>query len=87
MFMPFCLEPKGADDPNVAQEISVGNMQRLTNQFGVLFYRYRMPHYAAKGIKVKAEQGYLVERIDELPKVQEWVETYSGQLRVAASPS
>jgi hypothetical protein len=48
-----------------------------------LFYRYRVPHFAAKGIKVKTEQGHLVERIDELPKIGEWVQTYSDLLRTA----
>jgi hypothetical protein len=41
MFMPFCLEPKAFDDPSEAQESAVNNMQRLTNFFGVLIYRYR----------------------------------------------
>jgi hypothetical protein len=85
MFMPFCLEPKGAADAFEAQEIAVANMQRLTNQFGMLFYRYRMPYFAAKGIKANTEQGHMVERIDELPRVQQWVQQYSDQLRAAAN--
>lgn len=85
MFMPFCLEPKAAEDPNEAQENAVNNMQRFTNQFGVLFYRYRLPHFAAKGIKVNAEQGHMVERIAELPKIAEWVQKYSDELRAAAN--
>lgn len=85
MFMPFCLEPKGADDAVEAQESAVGNMQRLTNKFGMLFYRYRMPHFAARGIRASVEQGHLVERIDELTKVAEWVQLYSDRLRAAAA--
>jgi hypothetical protein len=86
MFIPFCVEPKGSDDPNEAQEIAVNNMQRLTNQFGVLIYRYRLPRFAAKGVQVSAELGHLVERIDELPKIERWVERYSDKLRLAANP-
>ena len=85
MFMPFCLEPKISDDPLETQEIAVGNMQRLTNKFGMLFYRYRMPHFAGKGIRANVEQGHLVERIDELPKVANWVRQYLDELRAAAN--
>lgn len=85
MFMPFCLEPKSVDDAVLAQEIAVGNMQRLTNMFGVLFYRYRMPHFAAKGMRIRQDAGHLIERADELPRVEAWVQAYSDRLRAAAA--
>ncbi len=83
MFMPFCVTPKRAEEAAQTQEIAVGYMQKLTAQFGVLFYRYRVPHYAAKGIVASAHHA--VERVDELPKVEDWVRQYSEQLRVAAN--
>lgn len=82
MFMPFCLEPKGVDDAVDAQEVAVDNMQRLTSQFGVLFYRYRMANFAAIGLQ-SAQSGNLVERVDELPRVTEWVTLYSQRLKAA----
>ena len=84
MFMPFCFKSKRDEDATLTQENAVGKMQRLTAQFGVLFYRYRMLHYAAKGIIASAQ--HLVERIDELPRVQLWVQEYSDQLWAAANP-
>lgn len=86
MFIPFCVMPKGSNDPVETQENAVGNMQRLTHQFGTLFYRYRIPHFAAKGIKGNAEHHYIVERIGELPQVQDWVRRYSEELRAAGNP-
>lgn len=81
MFMPFCLTPRRAEELSQAQESAVGQMQRLTQQFGVLFYRYRLPHYAAKGIVASAQHP--VERVGDLPKVEQWVKQYSEQLRSA----
>ncbi len=84
MFIPFCLDPKASDDPSIAQEIAVDyNMQRLTNQFGVIFYRYRLPYFAAVGLRVHAQAGHLIERVDELPRVEQWVQTYTTRLRAA----
>lgn len=83
MFIPFCFRSKREEDAALTQENAVGKMQKLTAQFGVLFYRYRMPHYAAKGIVASA--SHTVERIEELPKVEDWVKQYSDQLRAAAT--
>ena len=60
-------------------------MQRLTAQFGILFYRYRLANYAAAGLRVRDAHGYLIERVDELPRVAEWVSAYSERLRTAAN--
>lgn len=83
MFMPFCIVPKQSDEAAHTQEVAVAHMQRLTAQFGVVFYRYRVPQYAARGIVASAR--HLVERVDELPRVGDWVRQYSDQLRTAAS--
>jgi hypothetical protein len=83
MFIPFCLDPKGTEDAALAQEIAVDNMQRLTMQFGVLVYRYRMPHYAAIGLQGQTQHGHFIERADELPRVEQWVQAYAERLRTA----
>lgn len=83
MFIPFCFVPNGVGDPELSQEGAVATMQRHTTQFGVLFYRYRVPHYAAKGIAASGQ--HTVERINDLPRVSDWVQQYSNQLRAAAA--
>jgi hypothetical protein len=81
MFMPFCLEPQGHDDGSTPQELLVDHMQRLTHKFGTLFYRYRMAHHAAEGLRIHSGGRFRVERIGDLPKVIDWVQTYSTTLR------
>lgn len=85
MFMPFCLEPKSTDDAVPPQAVAVDNMQRLTAKFGVVIYRNRMPHFAARGIRLHQDKGHPVERIGELPRVAAWVEKYSQTLRTAVA--
>jgi hypothetical protein len=81
MFMPFCLEPKSSRDDATAQETLVDHMQRLTGKFGLLFYRYRMASFAALGLAVHLAGKMIVERVDDLPRVETWVQDYSTTLR------
>ena len=77
MFMPFCIESKGGDDAALTQENLAGLMQKLTAQFGLIVYRYRMAHYAARGLQGREDDGHLVERADDLPQVEQWVQAVS----------
>ena len=85
MFMPFCLEPKGNDDTVPPHAVAVDNMQRLTSKFGIVIYRNRMPHFAARGFRHHHDTGHPVERIEDLPRVVEWVQNYSQTLTTAAT--
>jgi len=58
-------------------------MQKLVTQFGILVYRYRLPYYAARGLEGRVQHGHLVERANDLPRVEQWVQTYSKRLRTA----
>jgi len=81
MFIPFCLDPQGHDEGATSQEDLVDHMQRLTNKYGTLIYRYRMAPHAAEGLRIHMRGGFTVERVDDLPKVINWVQTYSRTLR------
>lgn len=81
MFMPFCLEPKRSREDASQQEILVDHMQRLTSKFGLLFYRYRMASFGAVGLAVHRAGQMVVERVDDLPHVEIWVQEYSTTLR------
>jgi hypothetical protein len=83
MFMPFCIEPKSADDEGSQQEALVDHMQRLLLKYGTIIYRYRMARYAAEGIRIHALGGFTIERVGELQDVVRWVEGYSQTLRAA----
>ena len=60
-------------------------MQRLTSKFGIVIYRNRMPHFAARGFRHHHDTGHPVERIEDLPRVVEWVQNYSQTLTTAAT--
>lgn len=84
MFIPFCLEPKGQNqEVNAAQEVLVDHMQRLMHKHGIIFYRYRVACYAAKGLHIHGQGQYLIERVADLPRIVEWVRVYSQTLRAA----
>jgi hypothetical protein len=81
MFMPFCLEPKKAGEDLTAQEVLVDHMQRLLSKYGLVFYRYRMASFSALGLAVHQTGRAVVERVEDLPRVETWVQTYSEMLR------
>lgn len=83
MFIPFCIEPKGADDETTAQDVLVDHMQRLTKKYGIIVYRYRMARWAADGLRLHAQGAFTIERINELANVMQWVQAYSQTLRAA----
>lgn len=86
MFMPFCIEPEEGDDEDVTpQEMLADYMKLLTMEFGVVFYRYRLAHYAAKGLRL-TEAGHVgVEGVGELQHIVDWVEQYRSELCARAA--
>ncbi len=83
MFIPFCLEPKGQKYDVAGQELLVDHMQRLTHKYGIIFYRYRVASYAAKGLRIHDQGQHLIERVADIPRIVEWVREYSQALRAA----
>lgn len=88
MFMPFCIEPEEGDDEDVTpQEMLVDYMKLLTVEFGTVFYRYRLPHYAAKGLLLSDGGHVGIEGVGKLKEIVAWVTKYRSELcqRVATN--
>jgi hypothetical protein len=83
MFIPFCLEPESPVVGETPEKRIEGYLYRLTFQFGHMFYRYRIPEMAAKGL-LQIEAGRFVGRAQELEDIRRWVDGYCGRLSEAA---
>jgi len=81
MFMPFCLEPKKPGQDTTAQEVLVDLMQRLMSKFGLVFYRYRIASFSARGLAVHQAGQAVVERVEDLPRVEAWVQECTATIR------
>ena len=79
--MPFCLEPKNPRQDINPQEVLVDLMQRLTSKYGLLFYRYRVASFAVAGLEVHHSGRAVVERVNDIPRVEAWVREYAHTLR------
>lgn len=67
IFIPFNIIPNKAETRE--ERISM-----LTRKFGSIFYRYRMPPLAKKGLEIsKIDQGLTIERTAELNQISDWV--------------
>jgi hypothetical protein len=83
MFIPFCLEPESPVVGETPEKRIEGYLYRLTFQVGHMFYRYRIPEMAAKGL-LQIEAGRFVGRAQELEDIRRWVDGYCGRLSEAA---
>ena len=82
MFIPFCLEPEFRTVDRLDQQHRLRDyLQVLTVQFGVVFYRYRLAAFAARGLKLHRQGSATLERYDELPNIVEWVQVCARRLR------
>ncbi len=76
MFIPFCIE--------LQKEVTLRErLNFLTNKFGTLFYRYRLPKHAADGLLLAQNDvaGDLrIDRTDEFQKVEKYVTDFLDQL-------
>lgn len=67
MFIPFNIIP--TKEETLQEKISF-----LTPRYGTIFYRYRIPLIAKKGLEIShAKQSLVVERATEINKISEWV--------------
>ncbi len=67
MFIPFNIIP--ARTETLQEKISY-----LIPRYGTIFYRYRMPPLAKKGLEIsKIDQGLTIERTAELNQISDWV--------------
>jgi hypothetical protein len=72
MFIPFCLTREKAEN-------LINKVNALTYQFGIIYYRYRLPRLAQLGYEAGSNQssGHYIERINEYQRFQEFVESFS----------
>jgi hypothetical protein len=79
IFIPHAVLPN-------AQGNRRDRMAVQTRKFGTIFDRLRLPKALADGIELANKRPELVvERLDSLPKVGDWVDTQIREMRVAAS--
>jgi len=84
--VPLKSEKTSAEDFSLPVRLE-DYMQLLTTQFGIVFYRYRLAHYAARGLRL-TEGGHVgIERVGELKDIVDWVTRYRSELcqRAAAN--
>jgi hypothetical protein len=82
MFIPFCLEPefRRMDQGDEIDRLR-DYLQVLTVQFGVVFYRYRLAAFAARGLQLHRRGVATLDRYEELPNIVEWVQIGIRRLR------
>lgn len=67
IFIPFDIIP---NKPATRED----QISMLTRKFGNIFYRYRIPFYAKKGLEIsKIRQNLTIERTAEIDKISSWV--------------
>lgn len=77
MFIPFNIIPTNKE--TAQDRISV-----LTRRFGSLFYRYRIPSLAKKGLELgRVNKQLTIERLDDFDKINCWVLTVIERFRDA----
>ena len=79
IFVPFCFG-------NLVDGSSKDNVNFQSYQFGHIFYRFRIPSLAAKGLEVARSGGnYVVERLDDMPRIREWVTNQTAAMRAGGA--
>jgi hypothetical protein len=84
MMIPFCIDAGVDDDEDMEQEALAMQWRRFIAAFGELFYRYLLPVYAARGLKLAAE-GTHVDMADWLPRIETFVRDTVGRLQAGSS--
>jgi len=67
MFIPFNIIP--TKEETLQEKISF-----LTPRYGIIFYRYRIPLIAKKGLEIShTKKSLVIERTTEISKIADWV--------------
>jgi len=86
MFIPFCIDaPPEESGEFTEQERLFDKMRWLTTEFGILFYRYRVAHYAARAQQLCDRSISPIERIDDVPLIQAWIRECRNRLMKATA--
>ena len=78
IFIPFNIPP-------VADETLHERMRGLTLEFGMVFYRLRIPVLINKGLESAKSHNRYVERITDFNKITTWVDHTRGMFRARAA--
>ena len=77
MIIPFCIPLVG--EATLTQQISV-----LTSRFGIVLYRYVVPHLAQDGLKLaRSDARRRIDRTNDMPRIEQWVSDRIEDLRQA----
>ncbi|HEN3405482.1 TPA: hypothetical protein ACJCXE_001088 [Yersinia enterocolitica] len=79
MFIPFDMTDD-IDNRYTAEQFLNSQLINL----GTIFYRKRVPAYFKDGIKIGQQDGAIVERLNELDKIQNYVNDKVGLLKASA---
>lgn len=74
LMIPYCIEPTDDDDEDSEQEALAMQWRRLVAEFGELFYRYQLPHFAALGLQLR-NAGIHVDMADWLARLDAFVDS------------
>lgn len=75
MFIPFCVMRQAENDTS-HDDMTAMEIRSRSEELGKLIYRYYLPLHALEGSKLNTNIIHPIERLDEFPKVQEWVEEF-----------
>ena len=75
IFIPFHIPP-------IADESLEERMRSLTLEFGMVFYRLRIPLLINKGLESASAQNRRVERVSDFNKITTWVNNTCAMFRI-----
>ncbi|MCA8078993.1 hypothetical protein [Burkholderia cepacia] len=79
MFVPFCYG-------NLVDGSSADVINFRSYEFGHIFYRFRIPVLAAKGLELaRSGAGYVIERLDDLAHIRQWVTTQTAAMQAGGA--
>lgn len=75
LFCPFCVqEETPVNSAHTVAENTAAFLTKITREFGIVFYRYRMSYFAARGIELAGHEKARIQRVDEFERVRARVE-------------
>jgi hypothetical protein len=80
LMMPYCIDSECEEDEDAEQEALAMQWRRLVSQFGELFYRYKLPRYAAQGVELH-KAGVHVDMVGWMNRLEAFIEQTVANLR------
>lgn len=80
LMIPYCIDPAGDEDEDSEQEALAMQWRRIVAEFGELFYRYRLPVFAARGLELH-RAGTHVDMVNWLTHLEEFIDNAIANLK------